>query len=240
MSTKLIAGQKYDIASLDFTGWSNGEASYGGVRWTEWFTADGEYRGADDEGVEPLFDVPESLYYVAATAASGEGLHADEVLGQYARTYFVDSGDAQAAVEELEEDSDELVGPGITYTVERIRYAERVESRSIVPAERKQLSISEIKSEIESQLSPEAMEWWTNTTNANEFIAIAQRDGIDEAVLEIEACAARPAAYRWDGSALYRYSDESDAYIHCFQSIYVTEMDEAIRLYEARKAAAAE
>ena len=107
-----------------------------------------------------------------------------------------------------------------------------------VPAPSKQLSVSEIKAEIESQLSPEALDWFTNHTAANEFIVQAQRDGIDEAVQEIEACAARPAPYRWDGSALYRWSDDSDAYIHCFQSIYVTDMDEAIRLYEARKAAA--
>jgi hypothetical protein len=102
------------------------------------------------------------------------------------------------------------------------------------------MSPSEIRYEIELQLSPAALEWFSNTTNANEFLITAQRVSVDAAVAEIEACAARPAAYRWDGSALYRYSDESDAYIHCFQSMHIKDMNEAIRLYEARKAAAAD
>jgi hypothetical protein len=309
MGTKLVAGQKYDIASLDFTGWSNGSRDYGGVCWQEWFTDSSVYRGPDDEGIEPLFDVPEFLYYVAATAASGEGLHADEVLGQYARTYFVDSGDAQAAVEELEEDSDELVGPGITYDAERIRFDERVESYKIVPSssgpEPRMISIhnsletwslspevGNAVSEAESKAGyvaqsydeyAEEIDMFRRAVEAeieragHSVVRVSQQSvGIgaivqgpwfgyadrlaDEAVFDaaVEACrddfvravarvatarageqsANTPAPYRWDGQALYSYDEASNAYIHCFASIYVTDEAEAIRLYEARKAAA--
>ena len=52
------------------------------------------------------------------------------------------------------------------------------------------MNILEIKRAIESQLSIQAREHWHNTSEQNEYIIIAQCDGIDAAVEAIEEFAA--------------------------------------------------
>lgn len=44
-----------DVESLQFVEWSNGDDTYGGVSYHEYFDANGIYLGADDDGVEPVF-----------------------------------------------------------------------------------------------------------------------------------------------------------------------------------------
>jgi hypothetical protein len=53
-----------------------------------------------------------------------------------------------------------------------------------------EMTVSEIKSAIVSKLSQSASDYWHNTTEQNEFIVIAQRDGIDAAVAAVEEMAA--------------------------------------------------
>ncbi len=56
MTTKLIKGEKYDTDTLNLTGWTG---PHEGLSYLEYFTRDGEYKGADQDGVEPLFDAIE-------------------------------------------------------------------------------------------------------------------------------------------------------------------------------------
>lgn len=64
MSTKLIKGTKYDTDTLTLTGWTG---PHDGLSCWDYFDGDGEYLGADDDGVEPLFEVAESEQYNFAT-----------------------------------------------------------------------------------------------------------------------------------------------------------------------------
>jgi hypothetical protein len=48
------------------------------------------------------------------------------------------------------------------------------------------MTITEIKQSIAAKLSETASDYWHNTTEQNEFIAIAQRDGIDAAAASVE------------------------------------------------------
>lgn len=48
------------------------------------------------------------------------------------------------------------------------------------------MNVSEIKSEIESKLSCDAAAYWHNTTEQNDYIVLAQREGVDAAVASIE------------------------------------------------------
>jgi hypothetical protein len=52
------------------------------------------------------------------------------------------------------------------------------------------MTVSEIKSAIAAKLSQDASDYWHNTTEQNEFVVIAQRDGIDAAVAAVEEMAA--------------------------------------------------
>lgn len=38
--------------------------------------------------------------------------------------------------------------------------------------------------------------------------------------------------YRFENGSLYRYDADSNAYIHCFRSIYAETEEDAIRMYE--------
>ena len=53
-----------------------------------------------------------------------------------------------------------------------------------------EMTASEIKSAIASKLSQVASDYWHNTTEQNDFIVIAQRDGIDASVAAVEEMAA--------------------------------------------------
>lgn len=48
------------------------------------------------------------------------------------------------------------------------------------------MNVTEIKTAIESRLSGRAAEYWSNTTEQNEFVIIAQREGIEAAVAAVE------------------------------------------------------
>lgn len=64
MTTKLTKGEKYDTDTLNLTGWTG---PHDGLFCWDYFSADGEYLGADDDGVEPLFTVAEAKDYPFAT-----------------------------------------------------------------------------------------------------------------------------------------------------------------------------
>lgn len=66
MTTKLTKGQKYDTDTLTLTGWTG---PHEGLSCWDYFGADGEYLGADDDGVEPLFasDAPIRPVFVSYT-----------------------------------------------------------------------------------------------------------------------------------------------------------------------------
>ena len=53
-----------------------------------------------------------------------------------------------------------------------------------------EMTASEIKSAIARKLSQVASDYWHNTTEQNDFIVIAQRDGIDASVAAVEEMAA--------------------------------------------------
>jgi hypothetical protein len=65
-------------------------------------------------------------------------------------------------------------------------------------------------------------------------VGAVRYDDRDESYRIVESDA--PAPYRWDGQRLYRFDADSNAYIHCFDSIYATSEAEAIEAYEARRA----
>lgn len=50
----LTAGETYDIDTLEFSGWNNGEENDGYNCW-DYFSSSGEYLGADEDGIEPVF-----------------------------------------------------------------------------------------------------------------------------------------------------------------------------------------
>jgi hypothetical protein len=53
---KLTPGQKYDVADLNFCGWSDGDGtSRDGYNVSDYFIQDGFYLGPDVHGIEPLF-----------------------------------------------------------------------------------------------------------------------------------------------------------------------------------------
>jgi len=81
----LTKGQKYDLDSLTFVRWSNGESVYGGISFHEFFDNDGVYLGADADGVEPIFEQPimGRLRYNIYNAG-GEILNLDGPLGHQA------------------------------------------------------------------------------------------------------------------------------------------------------------
>lgn len=55
--TNLIKGNKYDVTTLTCTGWTEGDGSgHDGYNVSDYFAADGTYRGADADGIEPLFE----------------------------------------------------------------------------------------------------------------------------------------------------------------------------------------
>lgn len=54
---KLVKGQKYDVAALKCVGWTQGDGSgHEGYRFSDYFDADGTYRGADTSGIEPVVE----------------------------------------------------------------------------------------------------------------------------------------------------------------------------------------
>lgn len=54
---KLTKGQKYDESVMTWIGWSDGDGSgHDGYNVGDYFEADGTYRGADENGIEPLFE----------------------------------------------------------------------------------------------------------------------------------------------------------------------------------------
>lgn len=54
----LTKGTKYDVASLTCTGWTDGDGSgHEGYNVSDYFAADGAYRGADEHGIEPTFSL---------------------------------------------------------------------------------------------------------------------------------------------------------------------------------------
>lgn len=75
-ATKLTAGKTYDVDSLVCVGWSNGEATYGGLSHTEYFR-DGVYMGADNEGVEPLYEMAEQIIIQADQENNAEEFWAE-------------------------------------------------------------------------------------------------------------------------------------------------------------------
>ncbi len=53
-SIKLTKGIRYDTARLQWSGWS-GIDDYSGYNIWDYFENDGTYKGADEEGTEPMF-----------------------------------------------------------------------------------------------------------------------------------------------------------------------------------------
>lgn len=57
--TKLTKGTKYNVAKLVLGCWVCGDSLIRGTDWYSmfaYFTADGEYLGPDEDGVEPTFE----------------------------------------------------------------------------------------------------------------------------------------------------------------------------------------
>lgn len=53
---KLTKGTKYEISELTLTGWTEGDGTgHEGYDWPAYFR-DGIYLGADENGIEPLFE----------------------------------------------------------------------------------------------------------------------------------------------------------------------------------------
>lgn len=51
----LVTGQRYDLSRMTCIGWTEGDGSgHEGYSWTEYFDADGVYRGPDQHGIEPI------------------------------------------------------------------------------------------------------------------------------------------------------------------------------------------
>lgn len=44
-----------NLDALQFCEWNSGEADIPGMSCWDWFTADGIYKGADSDGLEPVF-----------------------------------------------------------------------------------------------------------------------------------------------------------------------------------------
>ena len=57
MATTLTVGQTYDLDTLSFAGWTDGDGTgTGGYSCWDYFR-EGKYLGADEHGIEPLFDI---------------------------------------------------------------------------------------------------------------------------------------------------------------------------------------
>ena len=53
----LVKDRQYDVTTLRCTGWSDGDGSgHEGYNWLDYFTDDGKYLGADEHGIEPIFE----------------------------------------------------------------------------------------------------------------------------------------------------------------------------------------
>jgi hypothetical protein len=66
--TKLTAGQKYDVRTLEFDRFVDASGAVvdgAGMYAFDWFR-DGEYLGADENGIEPLFAVSQSYTLISA------------------------------------------------------------------------------------------------------------------------------------------------------------------------------
>lgn len=57
MSNILIRGRKYDWNTLRLIGWTEGDGSGSeGYELCHYFESDGAYKGADQHGIEPIFE----------------------------------------------------------------------------------------------------------------------------------------------------------------------------------------
>lgn len=52
----LITGSTYNVANLKFQGWNDGQ-DHEGYEFTHYFTLEGKYKGLDQHGIEPLFEI---------------------------------------------------------------------------------------------------------------------------------------------------------------------------------------
>lgn len=55
---ELTKGNKYDVSTIVFTGWTDGDGTgHDGYNVSDYFAADGTYRGPDEHGIEPIVEI---------------------------------------------------------------------------------------------------------------------------------------------------------------------------------------
>lgn len=76
---KLTKGTKYDSSKLTLSHWTEGDGTgHEGYNFCDYFTSDGTYLGADENGIEPVFAEPATTtFHKSDLGRFGENLPCD-------------------------------------------------------------------------------------------------------------------------------------------------------------------